>query len=104
MKSPEVKLAGRQIWAEIGAGALQNNLHAIRDHLDANTPAGRRVKILAVVKGNGYGHGTAAAAKAFAKAGAEWFGVTCSQEGIELRESGFRTKPVLVLTGFWEGE
>lgn len=104
MKSREVKIVGRQIWAEISTGVLQKNLRAIRKHLDANSTSVKRIKVLAVVKGNGYGHGTAAAAKAFAKAGAEWFGVTCSQEGIELRESGFRSKPVLVLTGFWEGE
>lgn len=104
MKSHEVKVEGRPIWAEISTGVLQKNLRAIREHLDANNPSAKRVKVLAVVKGNGYGHGTAAAAKAFSKAGAEWFGVTCSQEGIELRESGFRTKPVLVLTGFWPSE
>ena len=33
----------------------------------------------------------------------EWFGVTCANEGIELRESGIR-KRILVLTGFWPGE
>ena len=104
MKSREPRVEGRQIWAEISTGVLQKNFCAIREHLDANSPSGKRVKILAVVKGNGYGHGTAAAAKAFAKAGADWFGVTCSQEGIDLRESGFRGKPVLVLTGFWPGE
>lgn len=105
MKSSRaMKVKGRQIWAEISTGALQKNFSAIRQHLDANSIDRKRVKILAVVKGNGYGHGTAGAAKAFARAGAEWFGVTCSQEGIELRESGFRGKPVLVLTGFWEGE
>jgi alanine racemase len=104
MKSRQPKIEGRQIWAEISTGVLQKNFRAIREHLDANSPSGKRVKVLAVVKGNGYGHGTAAAAKAFAKAGADWFGVTCSQEGIDLRESGFRGKPVLVLTGFWPGE
>ena len=104
MKSRYPKIEGRQIWAEISTGVLQKNFRAIREHLDANSPSGKRVKILAVVKGNGYGHGTAAAARAFAKAGADWFGVTCSQEGIDLRESGFRGKPVLLLTGFWPGE
>jgi alanine racemase len=42
-------------------------------------------------------------AKALQKAGTEWFGVTCSDEGIELRDAGIR-KPILVLTGFWPGE
>jgi alanine racemase len=56
-----------------------------------------------VVKGDGYGHGAASAAKAFARAGADWFGVTCPAEGAELRDSGIR-QPILVLTGFWDGE
>jgi alanine racemase len=42
-------------------------------------------------------------AKALQKAGVEWFGVTCANEGIELRESDIR-KRILVLTGFWPGE
>jgi alanine racemase len=42
-------------------------------------------------------------AKALQKAGTEWFGVTCSNEGIELRDAGIH-KPILVLTGFWPGE
>jgi len=41
-------------------------------------------------------------ARALAKGGADWFGVTCSAEGIELREGGIR-KPILLLTGFLGG-
>jgi alanine racemase len=41
--------------------------------------------------------------RALAKAGADWFGVTSTAEGIELREGKIR-KPILVLTGFWPGE
>jgi alanine racemase len=58
---------------------------------------------LAVVKSNGYGMGAVPVAKTLQKAGANRFGVTCGDEGIELRESGIR-KPILVLTGFWPGE
>jgi alanine racemase len=105
----EVKFEGRPVWVEIRLGVLQRNLKAIARHLQASAaPSGKsrgakRVKILAVVKGNGYGHGIAAAARAFAKAGADWFGVTDSAEGAELRAAGIR-QPVLVLTGFWPGE
>ena len=59
--------------------------------------------ILAVVKSNAYGLGAVPISKALQKAGTEWFGVTCANEGIELRESGIR-KRILVLTGFWPGE
>src|SRR5215469_14770866 len=113
--SRQIKIEGRPLWAEVHTRALEANLRAIRRHLDSGvmpephdhertkSDKGKRVRILAVVKGNGYGHGAAGAAKAFARAGADWFGVTCSSEGIELRKKGIR-KPILLLTGFWEGE
>ena len=113
--SSGVKIEGRPVWAEIHTRALESNLRAIRRHLDFDTPAHprsradkgkvtrKRVQILAVVKGDGYGHGAVGAAAAFAKAGADWYGVTCTAEGAELRDSGF-SKPILVLTGFWDGE
>ncbi len=98
-----VQLEGRPVWAEVRLGALAHNLRAIRKFVNANAPRGRRCKVLAVVKGNAYGHGAVPVAKALARAGADWFGVTCSAEGAELRESGIR-QPILVLTGFWPGE
>ena len=72
-------------------------MRVIRRHVGANP------KILAVVKSNAYGLGAVPISKALQKAGADWFGVTCANEGIELREAGIR-KPILVLTGFWPGE
>jgi len=100
MASPQkaaVKLEGRPVWAEVSLTALEANLRAMRRHI------GTQRKILAVVKGNAYGHGAVPVSKALARAGADWFGVTCSAEGAELREAGLRL-PILVLTGFWPGE
>ena len=101
-----VKFDGRPIWAEVSLGALTHNLRAIRNHVN---PAGARGarnprrKILAVIKSNAYGHGIVPVARALSRARADWFGVTCSAEGAELRESGIR-EPILILTGFWAGE
>ncbi|HWY26406.1 MAG TPA: alanine racemase [Candidatus Angelobacter sp.] len=92
-----IHLKGRPVWAEISFRAILHNLKVIRTHI------GRERKILAVVKSNAYGLGAVPIAKALQKAGTEWFGVTCSDEGIELRDAGIR-KPILVLTGFWPGE
>jgi alanine racemase len=92
-----IHLEGRPVWAEISLRAILHNLKVIRAHI------GRKRKILAVVKSNAYGLGAVPISKALQKAGAEWFGVTCSNEGIELREAGIR-KRILVLTGFWPGE
>jgi alanine racemase len=103
----KVQFEGRPVWAEVRLGALAHNLGAIRRHLSSRRKGAgskaSRPKILAVVKANAYGHGSVPVARALGKAGADWFGVTCSAEGIELREGGVH-KPILLLTGFWEGE
>jgi alanine racemase len=93
----KIHFEGRPVWAEISLQAIERNLKVVRRQI------GPKPKILAVVKSNAYGLGAVPVSKALAKAGADWFGVTCSNEGIELRESGIR-KRVLVLTGFWPGE
>jgi len=98
-----VKFDGRPIWAEVSLGALTHNLRAIRKHVNPTGTRGPRRKILAVIKSNAYGHGIVPVARALSKVRADWFGVTCSAEGAELRESGIR-EPVLILTGFWAGE
>lgn len=85
------------VWAEVSLSAIAHNLRAIRAHV------GAKPKILAVVKADAYGHGAPQVAKALARAGADYLGVTCAREGAELREAGLR-QPVLVLSGFWPGE
>lgn len=98
------KEARRPVWAEVSLGRLAHNLAAIRQYVnppEENRKAPR--KILSIVKGNGYGHGGPQVAKALEKAGSDWFGVTCTDEGIAVREAGVR-RPILVLTGFVAGE
>src|ERR1700689_1091959 len=92
-----IHFEGRPVWAEISLKAILHNLRVIRRHVGAQR------KILAVVKSNAYGLGAVPISKALQKAGTEWFGVTCANEGIELRDAGIR-KRILVLTGFWPGE
>ena len=92
-----IHLEGRPVWAEISLRAILHNLKVIRKHI------GRERRVLAVVKSNAYGLGAVPISKALEKAGTEWFGVTCSNEGLELREAGIRRR-ILVLTGFWPGE
>ena len=92
-----IHVEGRPVWAEISLQAILHNLRVIRHHV-----GGKRM-VLAVVKSNAYGLGSVPVSRALQKAGTEWFGVTCANEGIELREAGIR-KRILVLTGFWPGE
>jgi len=104
-----IHVGGRPVWAEISLQAILRNLEIIRKHVDGNGRRGGnrgsngKRMVLAVVKSNAYGLGAVPISKALQKAGTEWFGVTCANEGVELRESGIR-KRILVLTGFWPGE
>ena len=102
-KNP-AKLKMRPVWAEVDLRALAFNLQAIRKFVN---PAGEKRatprKILSIVKGNGYGHGGPEVAKALEKAGSDWFGVTCTEEGIAIRKAGVRG-PILILTSFVDGE
>ena len=92
-----IHVEGRPVWAEISLKAILHNLASIRKHV------GKQRQVLAVVKSHAYGLGAVPIAKALQKAGTEWFGVTCANEGIELRDAGIRRR-ILLLTGFWPGE
>ena len=70
--------------------ALENNMKAIR----SSVPNG--VKVLAVVKADGYGHGAYETALASIRGGAEMLAVAAVSEGVQLRRRGIRI-PILVL-------
>ncbi len=61
--------------------------------------AGERVRVMGMVKSDGYGHGLVTAADAFARAGCTTFGVAEIAEGVALRESGC-TGDIFILLGF----
>ncbi|HEY8490245.1 MAG TPA: alanine racemase [Dehalococcoidia bacterium] len=86
---PGDPLPGRPAWAEIDLDALTENVRALKDQA---RPAG----LIAMVKANAYGHGAVMVARAAVEAGADRLGVTCVDEGVELREGGV-TAPILIL-------
>ncbi|MDG4763731.1 alanine racemase [Solwaraspora sp. WMMD406] len=69
------------------------DLEAIRENV-TRLRAGTSAELMAVVKGDGYGHGMLAAARAAIDAGADWLGVCTLGEALELRRAGLTT-PVL---------
>ncbi len=75
--------SGRAV-ARIDVGAIERNA--------ARLPR----PLCAVVKANGYGHGTALAAKAALAGGATWLAVAAAEEAAELRALGLDV-PVLVM-------
>jgi alanine racemase len=84
-------------WAEVSMTALQHNYATIRDYVAPDAT------VCAIVKANAYGHGAARCALAFQQEGAKWFGVTCVEEGVELRKAGV-TGRILLMSGFARGE
>ncbi len=68
--------------AHISLGAFRSNLKAVRDYV------GDRVKIMAIVKANAYGHGAVRIAQEAVAQGCPYLGVARIGEGIELREGG----------------
>ena len=79
----------RSSWIEVNLDALYHNAVYIKSLLSPG------YRFLAPVKGNAYGFGLVPAAKVFAKAGAEYFGVAIPEEGVELREGGL-VQPILI--------
>ncbi|OFW09991.1 MAG: alanine racemase [Acidobacteria bacterium RIFCSPLOWO2_02_FULL_59_13] len=90
-------MSTRPTWVEISLTQLAENYRIIRKHIGAERA------VMAIVKADAYGHGLAEIAKALARLGVDWFGVTSADEGVELRQLGLG-QPILLLTGFWEGE
>ncbi len=76
------------VWVD--PAALTANARALRGALADG------VRLMAVVKADGYGHGAVTAARAALAGGAEWLGVALPEEGEALREAGI-SAPILVL-------
>jgi alanine racemase len=87
----------RPTWAEIDLSALRHNFRTM------NRLVGPQTTVCAVIKADAYGHGIEPVAQALQREGAEWVGVTSTDEGVQVRDAGVNTR-VLLMTGFWHGE
>ena len=92
-----VRPSTRPNWAEVSLSALRHNFRALQRHV------GPSVEICAVVKCDAYGHGAEACALALEREGANWFGVTSTDEGVALRDAGVCSR-ILILVGVYSGE
>lgn len=81
---------GRPTFAVIDLDALAGNYQALRAFV------GPDVKIMSVVKANGYGHGAVPVAETVLANGADYVAVATVDEGAQLRKAGIR-QDVLVL-------
>jgi alanine racemase len=87
----------RVTQAEIDLSAFRHNLQQIQ------SVVGAKVRVMAVVKADAYGHGAVACAKAAKEAGAHSLAVAHIEEAIELRENGLQG-PILILGGVYPDE
>ena len=95
---PHESLRGlRPTWVEVDLKILESNYRVIRSFLP------REVRIIAVVKAHGYGHGVIPVAQVLEKAGVDAFAVAILEEALVLRNTGI-SSPIVLLNGFWEGQ
>ncbi|WP_313756135.1 alanine racemase [Tissierella sp.] len=80
----------RPVWAEINLDNLAHNIREVRKHTDKNA------LVTAVVKANGYGHGSLEISRTFLDNGADRLAVALLTEAIELRKGNI-TEPILIL-------
>jgi alanine racemase len=75
--------------AVIDLDAFRNNMDVVRSY------TGPRVKLMAVVKANAYGHGASRISSEAVQHGAEFLGVARIHEGIELRNEGIAQRTLV---------
>ncbi len=83
-----MQLPDHPTWLKIDLAAVEKNCALILR--DTGTP------LMAIVKGEAYGHGAAAVSRAALTGGASWLGVARYGEARSLRQSGIQA-PILVL-------
>lgn len=87
----------RDAWVEINLANLEYNVKNINKFLKDNCP-NKDVppELFAVIKADGYGHGSLMCSPVLVACGVSYFGVASIDEGIELRENKI-DEPILVL-------
>src|SRR6476469_9382250 len=80
----------RPTFAVVNLGVIERNLKIVADSLRTGTD------VIAVVKGNGYGHGATMVAESAVRAGAACLAVATVGEARKLRDEGI-SAPIIVL-------
>jgi alanine racemase len=84
-------------WPGLRPAWIEVDLDAIADNARTLVAEVAPVRLMAVVKADGYGHGAVPVARAAVAAGTSWLGVALVEEALTLRQAGLST-PILVLS------
>lgn len=76
-------------YAKIDLEAILHNINEAKKRIEKN------VKVMAIIKADGYGHGAAALGN-FLKSEVDYYGVATLEEALELRQAGIEI-PILIL-------
>jgi alanine racemase len=90
-------MPNRPLWAEVSSQRLLANYQKLR------RIAGAQADLMPVVKANAYGHDVLTCAPLLAGAGAEWLGVTSTEEASTVRAVCPQAR-ILVMSGIFAGE
>jgi alanine racemase len=95
-----------RVYARIDLDAIKFNMTSIRNHVNDNddnnkydvikNQVNQKVKVMAVIKADGYGHGAIPIGRELEKLGVDYIAIAIYQEGVQLRKEGIKT-PILVL-------
>jgi len=94
-----------RVYAKVDLDIIKANYLAIKHHINKNHSVknegldfvcDKPVKIMAVIKADGYGHGAIPIGRELERLGIDYIAVAIFQEGIQLRKEGIKT-PILVL-------
>ncbi|MBL8012497.1 MAG: alanine racemase [Candidatus Omnitrophica bacterium] len=81
-------------YVSIDLAAIRHNFLALQKLASQQmvAGAGRQLDLIPVIKADAYGHGMIQAAQIISECGAKFFAVSNLQEGVRLREAGFKQK------------
>ncbi len=82
----------RRTWAEVSLPNLTHNYKALRAMIHQDC------RLMGMVKSDAYGHGALPISRHLEQLGADYLGVACLDEALELREGGV-CLPILILGG-----
>ncbi len=72
----------KRIYAKINLDSIAKNIQTVREKI------GKDVRIMGIVKADGYGHGAVETAKELTEIGVNEFGVATAGEAVSLRRHG----------------